>query len=228
MTLPSSPRDPRLTLRPLVFDLDGTLIDSRRDIASAVNAALREAGREPFPVETVTRYVGRGAKALLRDLLPETTDEEVEHWFQKFCRHYVKNPAAQNTFMPGARAALALGSTRLLALCTNKPMVMTQSVLECLEWQDCFDVVVAPSESEKKKPDKEPLLQVSRALGVQPSRLIMIGDSPPDVGAGKAAGAVTVGVLGGFVAREVLVDTEPDFLLESLDQLPALLLREGL
>ncbi len=218
----------RRELRPLVFDLDGTLIDSRRDIARAVNAALEDQGKAALAVETVTRFVGRGAKALLRDIVGEVREAELEAWFQAFQRHYLEDPVRENSFMPGALSALGLRDKRCVALCTNKPLVMTRRVLECLGWEDFFDVVVAPSEDEKKKPDKEPLLRVARALDVAPSRLIMVGDAPPDVGAGKAAGAVTVGVFGGFVTAEVLGASGPDFLLNTLEELPGLLALQGL
>lgn len=208
---------------PLVFDLDGTLIDSRRDIAAACNHALLAIGRAALPLDRITCHVGSGARALLRGVLGEQTEVDLDEVLVHFQSYYLSHPVDHNQLMPGARECLALREERKLALCTNKPHHLTEAVLAALGWNAAFDVVVAPRKGDAIKPDGEPLRRVAAALGVLPQELIMIGDGPQDIGAGKAVGAYTIGVEGGFLPLARLVDSGPDLLLSSLSELPAYL-----
>lgn len=208
--------------RPLVFDLDGTLIDSREDIAAASNHALLAIGRDPLPIEQISRYVGNGARALLRGVLGEEAESvDLTEVLRHFQTYYLEHPTEHNRLMPGAEVCLRLRGERQVALCTNKPLHLTETVLASLGWTDRFDFVFGPRRGDALKPDAGPLLSVAKGLGVEPSELVMIGDGPQDVGAGKAVGAHTVGVKGGFLALSQLVAAGPDVLLESLEELPA-------
>jgi phosphoglycolate phosphatase len=211
-----------LSTGPLVFDLDGTLIDSRRDIAAACNHALVAIGRDPLPLEEITVHVGSGARALLVGVLGENVAaRHFEELLTHFQSYYAAHPIDHNELMPGAAECLALRSPqRPVALCTNKPLHLTTIVLRALGWSDVFDVVVAPAPGDRTKPHPDLLVRVAESLGVKASRLIMIGDSPQDVGAGKAVGAHTVGVKGGLLPLERLVAAEPDVILDSLLALP--------
>lgn len=208
--------------RPLVFDLDGTLIDSRHDIAAACNHALEAVGREALPVGAITRHVGSGARALLRGVLGDEADNvDFEELLKHFHSYYLAHPTIHNQLMPGALECLALRSERKLALCTNKPRNLTMAVLRALDWTDRFDVIVAPRKGDRVKPDAEPLVKVAAQLATPPSQLIMIGDGPQDIGSGKAVGAYTIGVKGGFLALPLLLQAGPDVVLDSLALLPA-------
>jgi phosphoglycolate phosphatase len=211
--------------RPLVFDLDGTLIDSRGDIAAACNHALHSAGLPSLSVSQISAHVGNGARALLHGVLAELTDLppalDERSLFAAFQSYYLENPVGHNVLMPGADAALALRAQRAVALCTNKPAHLTQAVLRSLGWLDRFDSVVAPGISDPVKPDPTLLLRVASELSVAPSSLIMIGDGPQDIGAGRAVGAHTIGLKGGFLPLSWLIDAKPDVILDSLHDLPA-------
>lgn len=216
--------------RPLVFDLDGTLIDSRADIAAACNHALLAIGRKALPIDEITRHVGSGARALLKGVLGDEDESEsvdLEELLAHFQTYYLEHPIDHNLLMPGARSCLALRQERKVALCTNKPHHLTEAVLRALDWADAFDVVVAPRRGDPVKPHGDPLLRVALELGIEPSELIMIGDGPQDVGAGKAVGAYTIGVKGGFLSLSRLVESEPDALLDSLEELPSYLATLG-
>ncbi len=206
-------------MRPLVFDLDGTLIDSRRDIAAACNFALRSTGRAELPIEVIASYVGRGALALLREAVGEVGKQELLVLLAHFQDHYRRHPTDFNAFMPGALEAMSRNQGRAIALCTNKPWPLTEVVLESLGWDQAFDAVVAPGENEQKKPHPEPLQRIARLLDVPPQSLIMIGDAPPDMGAGHAVGAHTIGVRGGFASEAVLLGSNPHVVLDSLTDL---------
>ncbi len=211
-------------LPPLVFDLDGTLIDSRLDIAAACNHALVSLGRSALPVEAISCHVGNGARALLRGVLgaeAEGVDEkEVLACFQQY---YLKYPTVHNRLMPGAEACLQMRDRRKIALCTNKPFHLTEAVLASLGWSERFDAIFAPQRGDAVKPDPGPLNRVAAELGVAASSLVMIGDGPQDVLAGKAVGARTVGVKGGFLSLDRLIASNPDVLLDTLEDLPAYL-----
>jgi len=217
------------TKRALVFDLDGTLIDSRGDIAAACNFTLRASGRPELSVDVISGYVGSGAKALLEGVLGEVvSQDELESLLQIFVGYYREHPVEFNRVLPGALEAIARGQGRLVALCTNKPAALTEVVLERLGWDSYFDAVVAPGPGDAKKPSPEPLVKVAAELGLPTRELIMIGDAPQDVGAGKAVGAYTVGLRGGFLPEERLVASKPDVILNSLLELPEHLKEAGI
>lgn len=213
-------RTAKKALRPLVFDLDGTLIDSRGDIAAACNHALGSIGREPLPVQAIANHVGSGARALLQGVLGEAVgDVDVDVLFQEFQSYYVEYPTVHNAFMKGAEQCLELRTERKIALCTNKPAHLTRAVLSSLGWLDRFDFIAAPLPGDRVKPAPDLLQKVAVELGVAGQDLVMIGDSPQDIAAGKAIGAYTVGVKGGFLPLERLVFAKPDLLLENLEEL---------
>lgn len=208
---------------PLVFDLDGTLIDSRKDIAIALNHALVSTGREALPESLIASFVGDGARVLCaRALGRDENDPAVDEVLQEFLAYYRTHPATHTTWLPHAREALAALASHPLALCTNKPRATTDGVLRALGADGLFVTTVAGGDLPQKKPDPAPLFAIAERLGVSPSQLVMIGDGPQDIEAGRRAGARTVGVRGGFPAIERLLAAKPDFLLDSLADLPSL------
>jgi 2-phosphoglycolate phosphatase len=211
-------------IRGLVFDLDGTLIDSRRDIWTACNFALRESGFAEAELEVVSSYVGDGARLLLSRAsgVPES-DARIERLLSDFLSYYSAHPVAFTTLCPGVEAALSIRELPL-AVCTNKPRVTTDAVLRSLELDRHFHAVSAGDDLPERKPHPAPLLWIARELGVEARELVMIGDGPQDVECGKRAGARTVGVRG-IIAHERLLAAEPDVVLGSLAELPELVAR---
>ena len=213
--------------RPLAvaFDLDGTLIDSREDIARACNHVLVWAGRAALPVSTVAGFVGDGARTLLARAFDVRKDaEEIEPLLAEWTRFYAAHPIERTTWMPGAKGALdAVAAAGLrAALITNKARVVTSAILAALGVSDRFAAVYAGGDG-PLKPDPEPVRSVARALGIRPEELWMVGDGVQDVGAGRAAGAPTIGVLGGFHAPPALERAGPTVTLASLARFPELL-----
>lgn len=220
---------PRTAVRCVVFDLDGTLIDSRLDIARAANHALSELGLPALPVERIASFVGDGAAALLARAAGVREDDAlVRQLLTPFLDFYSAHPTAHTTFMPGARDTLAALRPRYsLAICTNKPRRTTDAVLATLDLVKLFAVVVAHGDLPQKKPDPAPLLHIAERLGLAPNELAMVGDGPQDIEAGRAAGAFTVGIKGGIIPFERLLAASPDVMLDSLGELPALLDRRA-
>jgi phosphoglycolate phosphatase len=226
----SAPQDPGgpASLGPsielgIVFDLDGTLIDSRLDIAGAANHALRVHGLPELSLDEISSYVGDGARLLLaRAARLEPDAALLDPLLEAFLGYYGAHATDHTTLLPGAREALEALQHLPLALCTNKPRATTDVVLSNLRLSSEFKVVVAGGDLPKNKPDPLPLQHIAQRLGLSTAQLVMVGDGPQDIACAKAAGARSVGVEGGFQVREGLVAAEPDVLLASLLELPAL------
>ena len=210
-----------LTIGAIVFDLDGTLVDSRADIAAAVNHVLGRLGFATLPLKLVMGYVGDGARQLIvraSGLPPDSPD--VAPLFEQFLDYYTAHAADQTTWMPGACEALEALRHYPLSLCTNKPRVATLAVLQAFGAIDRFATIVCGGDLPRLKPDPMPLHVTAEKIGCTPSSLVVVGDGPQDIECGRAVGAFTVGVLGGIAAPERLMASGPDLVLESLWELP--------
>ncbi len=203
-----------------MFDLDGTLVDSRRDIAEALNSALVETtGRAPLALEAILGMIGDGARALVERALAHggpsagaDDPELLERMVASFMRHYTERPVLHTRLLPGAREALALGLPS--ALVTNKPRTISVLVLERLGIAGSFSAVFAGGDG-PLKPSPHGVLEVIRKLGVRIDHAWLIGDGPQDVLAGRAAGCFTVAVPG-IADRERVLAAEPHLVVESL------------
>lgn len=208
----------------IVFDLDGTLIDSRLDIAHAANHALEARGFAVLSVTEIVSYVGDGARQLLcRAARLDPQSPELGPLLDTFLAYYAAHPTVHTTLLPGVHEALRELSQLPLCLCTNKPRRTTDAVLASLRLPIQFQIVVAAGDLAKIKPDPLPLQHIAQHLGLTPSQLVMVGDGPQDILCAKAAGSRSVGIDGGMQARERLLAAQPDVLLASLAQLPALI-----
>lgn len=203
----------------IVFDLDGTLVDSRADIAAACNHALVAFGRAELPVATIAGFVGDGAKKLLaRAFGPEAAAAEIEQAFATFSRYYASHSADHSRWMPGAREVLGgLGSLPAL-LVTNKPRDATLALLDALSATALFARIVSGDDA-PLKPSPEPVLLALSSTGVAPEDAWVVGDGLQDILAARAAGAMGIAVLGGFTAEDALRASGADAVLETLSEL---------
>lgn len=203
-------REPQDWPLAIVFDLDGTLIDSAADIADALNYALGVRNLAPFPLAQVKEMVGGGIPKLVEralrahgvaniELLPLAAD---------FIRYYRDHLTVHTTLYDGAAELLATlkGEGRRLGLCTNKQHELTVQIVQQLGIETYFSAVSGEREGYPRKPDPEPLLGVLEALGASPQDAVMVGDSGADVECAKAAGAMPILVRFGYsrVAPEEL------------------------
>jgi phosphoglycolate phosphatase len=212
----------------VVFDLDGTLIDSRGDIIASMNHALLKRGRNPLPGQVIVSYVGDGARALCARAarLPES-HEEVDALLNGFLDYYQRHPIDFTRWMPGAHEvldALAAMPDMKLAICTNKPRATTDAVLGALGVRTRFRATVAGGDVVERKPAPGPLLEVGRLLGVAEKSMIMVGDGPQDIECARRAGIRAIAVVG-FRPRERLMEARPDVLLGHLSELPGVVQR---
>ncbi len=190
----------------IVFDLDGTLVDSAPDLAAALNHALAHLGRPGVPPGSVRDMVGHGARALLRKGLAASgaaSEELVEAGFPAFIDFYAANICNGTRPYPGAEAALDALAARGVrrAICTNKPERLTHLLFDALGWAGRFDAVVGGDTLPVRKPDPAPLhAAIARAGG---RRAALIGDSITDADTARAAGLPFVAVSFGFSDRPV-------------------------
>jgi phosphoglycolate phosphatase len=209
--------------RAIAFDLDGTLIDSRRDIAAACNHALVAAGRPPLPLDVIITFVGDGVRALVaRAFRLSEEDPTLDPHVEATIAYYRAHPVDQTVFLPGAREALDATAHLPVALLTNKARPVTLAVLEALGVRERFAFVYAGGDG-PLKPSAEPVLACARALTIDVRSLWVVGDGDQDIRAARAAGAVAVGVLGGFAPEEKIRAAEPDVVLATLGDLPHLI-----
>jgi phosphoglycolate phosphatase len=211
----------------VAFDMDGTLIDSRLDIAAACNYVLASAGRVPVDPAVVATYVGDGVRALVSKAfaLP-MADPALDDLEAAFVARYAAHPVERTTWMPGALAALDALRGVPLAVVTNKARSVTLAILDALGVGARFAFVYGGGDG-PLKPHPEPVLAVARAFSVAPAAVWMVGDGWQDLDAAHAAGAVAVGVLGGFTSDARLRESRPEALLGSLAELPDLFQNAG-
>lgn len=213
----------------VIFDLDGTLIDSRLDLVHSVNAALRHIGRTELPDDVIASYVGDGAPILIqRALGGEVVDEAlVRKGLEFFLKYYREHKLDHTTVYPGVAQALAAiqnannGSPRKLAVLSNKPVGPSKAIVDALGLGHFFSQVYGGNSFPTKKPDPEGARRLLQEYGVQPQQAAIVGDSRIDVNTGRNAGMVTVGVTYGF-APHTLEDEPPDVLVDHPSDLPAL------
>ena len=208
-------------VRALIFDLDGTLIDSKLDLALAVNATLAYMGRAALEHPRIYSYVGDGAPTLVRRALgSEATEQEVERGLRYFLSYYRDHMLDNTVTYPGVREGLELLNGHPMAVLTNKPVRFSQGILDGLGIAHCFRYVYGGNSFRTKKPDPEGVHVLLRDWAVQPREAMMVGDSEVDVRTARNAGTWVCGVSYGLGA-EGLRTHPPDLLLGSLTELPA-------
>ena len=192
----------------LIFDFDGTLIDSVPDLADATNAMLTTLGKDTYPIETIRNWIGNGSRLLVERALVgkvevadgELTGEEADHAEQIFFEAYKNLSGSKTVAYPdvddGLKKLHAAGYT--LALVTNKPIRFVPKILQSFGWQDLFSEVMGGDSLAVKKPDPAPLLHVCETLNISVEQAVMIGDSRNDMLAGQNANMDTLGLSYGY------------------------------
>lgn len=212
----------------VVFDLDGTLIDSRGDIAASLNHALLASGRRGLTTARVAALVGDGSRSLLaRATGLAETDAELDGLLAVFIRYYEAHPVDFTTWVRGAPGIFdrlsAFGMP--LCICTNKARPVTEAVLAALAVRGRFRAIWAGGDGPEMKPSGAPLLSLASELGVEASSLVMVGDGPQDVAAARNVGCRVLGVASGYTPRARIEEAKPDMVLDTLDEVPGVVRR---
>lgn len=212
----------------LIFDLDGTLVDSRLDLANAVNAVRSHLGMGLLTNERVYTYVGNGASVLVRRSLgEEATESEFRQGLAFFMEYYAAHDLDYTTLYPGVRESLDRfrDAGKRMAVLTNKPSVMSGEILDGLGVGGHFFRVLGGDSFEQRKPHPVGVEALMREAGVERAATMMVGDSAVDVATARNAGIACCGVTYGF-QPESLVDPAPNLLVDRMEQFADWLLKK--
>ncbi len=215
----------------IIFDLDGTLIDSEHDLAASVNAMLVRNGRKELPMEVIGTYIGDGAPMLIRRALGDPADRDfLQEALNYFLLHYREHKLDSTRPYDGIKEALQQvgcvnGSCRKLAVLTNKPVRVSRDILAGLGLAGNFFQIYGGNSFETKKPDPLGANKLMAEAGAATDETVMVGDSQVDILTARNAGMWSVGVTYGFAPR-TLEQVAPDVLVDSPEEL-AKALTEG-
>jgi phosphoglycolate phosphatase len=202
--------------RVVIFDFDGTLADTWRDLAAALNRTLADAGLAPVEGPQVKAWIGDGALKLLANALPELerAPERLESHYERFRAHYDRCCLDTTDLYPGMAQCLETLSGETLAVLSNKPVRFLHRIIDGLGLKSVFGAVLGGDTLAIRKPDPAVLVHVLERLGSRDAEVWMIGDSAIDVETGRAAGARTIGCGWGLRGHEELRAAGAEFLLE--------------
>lgn len=186
--------------RVVLFDLDGTLVDSAPDLCHAVNRVLADLGRPPVALDRLRQMVSKGGRAMLAVALPDLDEATRDTLIPPFLAYYAQALAVDSTVFDGVPELLAALDARGLrwGIVTNKPEGLAKGVVAGFGWQDRCAVLVGGDTLPRRKPDPDPLLLACERLGIVPADALYVGDDERDVQAARAAGMPSVAALWGY------------------------------
>lgn len=202
----------------LIFDLDGTLIESKWDIAKSVNLTLAELGLPERSLEEIFGFVGDGVKKLLRLAVGEQNQERFDEALNVFRKHYLEHCLDRTVFYPGVEPMLEHFSRKQKAVATNKSIEYTRVILNGLGAHH-FPVVIGGDNGFGLKPEPGMLLHIVETVGVPKDRTVLVGDSTNDINGGRNAGIRVCAVGYGMGNREKMAACKPDWFIERPEEL---------
>ncbi len=206
----------------VLFDLDGTLINSLHDLAESANEALKKHGFKTHPTDSYKKFVGNGVRNLIKNAAPDGIEDSViEKILEDYRIIYDKNYVNKTRAYDGIHEMLDhLQKARIkMGVCSNKPHKPTNEIVEKLLGSEYFDVIFGEREGIPRKPDPASLIEAAEKLGVPPSQTIYVGDSGGDMESANRAGMLAAGVLWGFRGQEELIACGGKILLATPSEL---------
>ena len=208
----------------MLFDLDGTLIDSRTDLARSVNLMLADLGYSPLGESLIASFVGDGVPTLTKRSLTAAhhehqppSDEVHQLAIKTMLAHYEKQMFVDTCLYPQVKETLQYYKNKRKAVVTSKESRFVKPLLEHLGIAEDFDYLIGGDMVKMRKPDPECVLVAMRQLDGIPNKTVMIGDSENDILSGRAAGTITCAVTIGFRTTEQMREYQPDVLIERFD-----------
>ena len=209
----------------IIFDLDGTIVNSIFDISDGVNYVLTKIDRDNVSVSEVQGMIGSGVKKLIELALNDISDKDIlAESLGLFQEYYSQNLITKTRPYDGVIKTLEQLSNFRKAIYSNKPQDLTDKVIEGLDLNSYFDMVQGADTSKyKTKPSPEGIHYILKRLNIEPKNTIMVGDSTHDILAGKRAGVRTCAVTYGYREKEILANESPDYLIHELPELLSIL-----
>jgi phosphoglycolate phosphatase len=214
-----------LTIKAVVFDLDGTLVDSRTDLAEAVNYALRSAGLPEQTEADILPHVGNGVRVLLSEVFGPVSDEALKAGMAAFANFYEKHCLDHTRLYNGVKESVEeLSRSARLAVVTNKPFRFAETILRGLGLRDRLATVVGGDSLPERKPHPAPVLKALGEMGASPIAALMVGDGVQDIAAGQAAGTHTCVARYGFGFNADTLDLRPDYTINAFSDIKEIVL----
>jgi len=202
-----------------VFDFDGTLVDTKKDIADSVNRTLKELELRTLDRETLYTFIGKGVNHLMTRSLEGTGYDDLPRAIKIFMRHYEEHLMDQTDLFPNCRETLEHFAHKENTILSNKPTHFITQILDALDCRAPFSTIIGGDRMPAKKPDPGGLLHILEQHRMLPEETLMIGDSLVDVATGKRAGVKTCGVTYGHAGRESLESAQPNWIIDDLSEL---------
>ena len=206
----------------IVYDFDGTLVDTFADIAGSVNLALTEMGLNPLDKKTIRGNIGSGMFNLMTRSLMKSGCNDIETSVLLFQKHYSLHLLDQTNFYPNGKEIVEYFFDKKNAILSNKPISFIEKILKALSFSKPFDSIIGGDSLDVKKPDPKGLLLMMNKFNCPPEKTLMVGDSAIDIETGKHAGVITCGVTYGLGNLDSLTNSNPDYLIDNLSQLKSL------
>lgn len=210
-------------VRLVIFDFDGTLIDSKYDIAKSVNLTLSDLALPTRAPEEIFTFVGDGVKRLLRLSVGHENEARYEEALRIFRGHYLAHCLDTTRFYPGLERLFGRTEKTIKALATNKSLEYTLRIAEGLQVKEQFAVIEGPMDSADLKPDPGMVLRILDKLAISPEEAMLVGDSTNDVLAAQTAGVYACAIGYGYGNREKVLALQPDYYCETPGDLVSLL-----
>lgn len=208
----------------LLFDLDGTLIDSASDITRCLNVVLKSFGFSERRQEEVKRFIGDGVLSLLGKATGSSDSQLIEKMAEKLKNYYAEHFIEETVLYPQVGETLNHFRGKKMAVISNKPSALVAKTIEHFSLNKFFQVVFGAESTLNRKPHPEPILKVLEILAVCPPEALVIGDGTTDILSGKSAGTLTCAVTYGYRPKEELLALGPDFVINSFEELKEIII----
>jgi phosphoglycolate phosphatase len=206
----------------IVYDFDGTLVDTLDDIALSVNLTLRELGHSLLDKEAVKTCVGNGVFMLMTRALNGSGEENIDHAVRLFRKHYADHLMDNSEFYPQCRETIEFFSDRKQAICSNKPEDFVRKILAGLDCLDPFSSIIGGDSFKTRKPDPEGLNHLLSRHSLSPDEVVMVGDSTVDIETGKNANVRTCAVTYGMGDLQEIKALKPNWTIDNFSELKQL------
>jgi phosphoglycolate phosphatase len=205
----------------IIFDLDGTLIDSTGDIAWATNRTLGSMGYGELDMDTIKASIGWGVRSLLEKVMPAEEPQRIDEARQAFLGYYGEHLTVETRLYGGVVETLEYldGKNKKMALLTNKPIGLTERIIEDFGMKGFFRIVLGGDSLQNKKPHPEPVLKIMACLDNDPEGTVFVGDSAIDCETGRRADIPVIGAAYGFRGRDELEEAGCDIIIEKIGEL---------